>query len=87
MKADKIRLFIKPWCGWCHEAMDWLNQRGIKYELLDVTTDANARQEMLQLTNQTLTPTIDVDGEILADFGTDELEVFWRELGLESSTK
>jgi glutaredoxin 3 len=87
MKAENIRLFIKPWCGWCHEAMDWLNQRGIKYEILDVTTDAAARQEMLQLTNQTLTPTIDVDGEILADFGTDQLEEFWKELGLESSTK
>jgi glutaredoxin 3 len=87
MKAEKIRLFIKPWCGWCHEAMDWLNERGIKYEVLDVTADDAARKEMFQLTGQTLTPTIDVDGEILADFGTEQLEVFLKELGLESSTK
>jgi len=20
----KIRLFIKPYCGWCHQAMRWL---------------------------------------------------------------
>jgi glutaredoxin 3 len=87
MKAENIRLFIKPWCGWCQEAIEWLDSRGIKYEVLDVTSDANARKEMLQLSGQTLTPTIDVDGEILADFGTDQLEVFWKELGLESSTK
>ena len=80
MQPEQIRLFIKPYCGWCHEAMDWLNERGIKYEVLDVTVDPAARKEMLQLSGQTLAPVIDVDGEILADFGADELEKFWEEL-------
>jgi len=73
-----IRLFIKPYCGWCHEAIDWLNQRGIKHTILDVTRDAAARKEMFELSGQTLTPTIDVDGEVLADFDTDQLEAFWK---------
>lgn len=77
MKPKRIRLFIKTYCGWCDEAMDWLNTRGVQYEVLDVTTDARARREMFDLSGQTLAPTIDVDGEILADFGTDELESFW----------
>ena len=80
MKAEQIRLFIKPYCGWCHEAMDWLNDRGIKYEVLDVTSNPAARKEMLELSGQTLAPVIDVDGEILADFGADELESFWQQL-------
>jgi glutaredoxin 3 len=87
MKPEKIRLFIKPYCGWCHEAIQWLDRRGIKYEVLDVISDARADKEMLQLSGQTLTPTIDVDGEILADFDTDQLEEFWRELGLEAQKK
>ena len=80
MKAERIRLFIKPYCGWCHEAIDWLDARGIKYEVLDVISDSAARREMHQLSGQTLAPTIDVDGEILADFGVDELEEFWQRL-------
>jgi glutaredoxin 3 len=80
MKAEKIRLFIKPYCGWCLEAIDWLDAREIKYEVLDVITDAKARKEMFQLSGQTLAPVIDVDGEILADFDTDQLERFWNEL-------
>ena len=87
MKAEKIRLFVKPYCGWCHEAIEWLDRRGIKYEVLDVISDATARKEMFQLSGQTLAPTIDVDGEILADFDTEQLEEFWRELGLESTAK
>jgi glutaredoxin len=80
MKAERIRLFIKPFCGWCHEAIEWLDGRGIKYEVLDVISDSAARREMQQLSGQTLAPTIDVDGEILADFGVDELEEFWQRL-------
>lgn len=87
MKPEKIRLFIKPYCGWCHEAIEWLDSRGIKYEVLDVISDATARKEMFQLSGQTMAPTIDVDGEILADFDTDQLAEFWREHGLESSNK
>lgn len=80
MKPNKVRLFIKPYCGWCHEAKDWLDERGIQYEELDVTSDRAARSEMIQLTNQTLAPVIEVDGEILADFDTDQLEEFWKKL-------
>ena len=80
MKPEKVRLFIKPWCGWCHEAQDWLDERGIKYDLLDVTADQAAKQEMRELSGQTLAPVIEVDGEVLADFDTDQLEDFWRKL-------
>ena len=85
MKAEKIRLFIKPFCGWCHEAMDWLNERGVQYETLDVTEDPLARKEMFELSGQTLAPVIDVDGEILADFDTGQLEVFWKKLEAQES--
>jgi monothiol glutaredoxin len=60
--------------------MDWLEERGIEHETLDVTADRNARQEMLDLSGQTLAPVIEVDGEVLADFDTDQLEVFWKKL-------
>ena len=46
MKPKKVRLFIKPYCGWCHQASAWLDQHGIKYETLDVIADAAARKEM-----------------------------------------
>ena len=85
MKAEKIRLFIKPYCGWCVEAIEWLDARGIQYEVLDVISDSRARKEMFQLSGQTLAPVIDVDGEILADFDTDQLQRFWNELERQES--
>lgn len=75
-----VRLFIKPGCPWCDEAADWLDTRGIRYEVLDVIRDQEARAEMHELTGQTKAPSIDVDGHILADFGADELEAWWRKM-------
>lgn len=79
MKPASIRLFIKPGCSWCDEALEWFAARGIAHETLDVIRDPVARAEMRELTGQTRAPSVDIDGEILADFGTDELEVWWRE--------
>jgi len=76
----KIRLFIKPYCPWCQRAMLWLDEHGIKYEKLDVIANNEAFDEMVRLSGQESAPVIDVDGKVLADFGTEELEKFWKSL-------
>ncbi len=73
-----IRLFIKPGCPWCEEAIDWLDSHEFEYEKLDVTTDADARDEMYDLTGQTKAPCIEVNDHVLSDFGADELEAWWE---------
>ena len=79
-QPQKVRLFIKPFCGWCAQAMDWLDDHNIEYEVLDVIDDEKAYDEMYRLSGQTLAPVIDVDGRILADFGAREIAVFWKNL-------
>jgi len=79
MKPKLVRLFIKPWCGWCDQAEEWLEERGIAHETLDVTAEPAAWKEMRELSGQTLAPVIDVDGRILADFDTDQLAKFWKQ--------
>ena len=74
-----VRLFIKPYCPWCHQAQRWLDDHGIKYKTLDVIADSKAFTEMIKLSGQELAPVIDVDGKILADFGPEELARFWKQ--------
>lgn len=80
VSAKKIRLFIKPYCPWCQRAMRWLDERGIKYDAVDVIASEDAYDEMIRLSGQELAPVIDVDGKILADFGPEELAKFWEEI-------
>ena len=76
----KIRLFIKPYCPWCHKAMRWLDDHGIGCEKVDVIADEAAFEEMIRISGQELAPVLDVDGEVLADFGPEELARFWKKL-------
>jgi glutaredoxin 3 len=71
---------VKPYCGWCDKAERWLDQHEIDYETVNVISDEAAYDEMINLSGQELAPVIDVDGEILADFGPDQLARFWGQL-------
>ncbi|HMO63675.1 MAG TPA: glutaredoxin family protein [Verrucomicrobiota bacterium] len=77
--SPDIRLFVKPGCPWCHEAVAWLDARGLRHELLNVSRSRALFDEMAALSGQTRAPVIEVDGRVLADFGADELEAWWAE--------
>jgi glutaredoxin 3 len=76
----KIQLYIKPYCAWCDYATSWLGEHGIQYETFDVISNRAAYNEMVRISGQTLAPVIDVDGQVLADFGPDELAKFWQQI-------
>jgi glutaredoxin 3 len=80
VQPKQVRLFIKPFCGWCHRAERWLNDHGIDYQPINIIADETAYDEMIRLSGQDLAPVIDVDGEILADFGPEQLAAFWTRL-------
>lgn len=80
VKPKQVRLFIKSYCPWCHRAVRWLDDHGVEYETIDVITDEAAFEEMIRLSGQDLAPVIEVDGDVLADFGPDQLAEFWKKL-------
>ena len=78
VKPKSVRLFIKPYCGWCHKAMRWLDEHGVDYETINVIADEAAYDEMIRLSGQDLAPVLAVEGEVLADFGPDQLADFLK---------
>jgi len=60
--------------------MRWLDDRELDYERIDVIADEAAFDEMIRLSGQDLAPVIEIDGEVLADFGPDQLADFWSKL-------
>jgi glutaredoxin len=75
-------LYTKNGCPWCREAVEFLDAHGVGYRLQDVAADAQAFGDMQRKSGQTKTPTLDWNGKILADFGTDELIPFLRDRGV-----
>lgn len=79
LAKDLPILYVKNGCGWCEEAISFLDGHGVGYRLKEVTRDPSAFEEMQKKSGQTRAPTLDWHGKILADFGTDELVPFLRE--------
>lgn len=69
-------LYIKPGCPWCVDVEAYLRRHGIEYETVNVSRDRDGMMEMVELSGQSRAPTMDWDGEVLADFGVEELVPF-----------
>lgn len=75
-----LKVFIKPGCPWCVEAVAWLKREGYAFEEIDVLADAAAFDEMIRISGQSLAPTLIAgDDLVLPDFGVPELEAFLEE--------
>ena len=79
---SRMILYVKRWCPWCVEAIGYLDTRGYSYELRDVLADPEAYTRMREISRQSLTPTMEVDGKVLADFDTGQLSEFLEEHGI-----
>lgn len=78
-----MRVFVKPGCPWCVDAIRWLTSQGYEFKEVDVRADPAAFDEMQRLSGQTKAPTLVTDdGLVLADFGVDELIPFLEKNGM-----
>lgn len=76
--SDKpeLKVYIKPGCPWCVDAIAWLKREGYRFEALDVISDSALYEEMYRLSGQGKAPTLTYGDLLLADFGVEELEEF-----------
>lgn len=75
-------LYIKPGCPWCEDVVDFLKRKRITVKTIVVSGNPQAMAEMVELSGQRKAPTMDWHGEVLADFGVEELVPFLRDRGV-----
>lgn len=65
---NKIRIFSTPSCPYCVTLKEFLKQHDFAFEDLDVSVDAQAREEMIQKSQQMGVPVVEIDGQIIVGF-------------------
>jgi glutaredoxin len=80
-QPQRITLYSRPMCSWCEEAKAWLHERRWPFESRNTGSDPAARQRAIELSGQSCVPVIEVDGLVLGDFDTGQLEVFLKQHG------
>ena len=87
METSDWVLYVKGGCPWCHEAVGYLDENGYEYQQIDVRRDSTAFARMKEISGQTLTPTLVIDGDlVLPDFDTNQLETFLKKHDLLKAT-
>ena len=74
-------LYVKTHCPYCHDAIEFLEEHGIGHRQIDVLNDRQGFDEMRRKSGQEKAPVLDWHGEILADFGVEELAPFLLQHG------
>jgi glutaredoxin len=69
-----VVMYCTPWCGDCRNARAWLKENGISYTEVDISTDLTAaRQVRVWCDGSQVTPTFNINGEIIIDFDEPKL--------------
>jgi glutaredoxin-like YruB-family protein len=63
-----IRVFSTPSCPYCVNLKQYLDEKGFKYEDIDVAEDEKAREEMISKSKQMGVPVAEINGEIVIGF-------------------
>ncbi len=74
MSDKKISVYSTPTCPYCRQAKDYLKEQNIEFEDLNVASDLEARNDMVQKSGQMGVPVIDIDGEVIVGFNKPKLE-------------
>ncbi len=73
--ADKVKIYSTPGCNPCDQAKRFLSEKGVEFDLVDVSRDAVAFEEMRKISKGARTaPIISVCDKVLLGFKKEELE-------------
>jgi len=74
-----IIIYTKNGCSWCEGVLNLLNENKIPFEKREVLSNKIFFDELVAKSNQTKTPTLDIDGFIIADSDKDQVAQFLKE--------
>ena len=78
----KITAFINPYCPWSPGVITFLKEQEVDYEIKDITQDRTAYGYMVKKSGQFSSPCVEIEGEMLADVGREEVEAWFKSKGL-----
>jgi glutaredoxin-like YruB-family protein len=70
----KVKIYTTPTCPLCFLAKEYLKEKGIEFEEIDVSKNEAAAMEMIQKSGQMGVPVIEIDGQIVVGFDKEKID-------------
>lgn len=77
-------LYVKDGCPWCVEAINFFEEIGLQYEMVDVRKNPERMTELVGCSGQNKTPTLKSEEFVVADFDTDEFKIAMKNNPMEA---
>jgi len=74
-----VKIYSTPTCPWCIRTKQFLKENNIIFEDLDVSTNQQAVEEVIQKSGQMGVPVLDIEGQIIVGFDRERIK---QELGI-----
>ncbi len=70
----EVKIFSTPTCPYCKKAKAYLDEKGIKYQNVDISENPGAVEEMVSLSGQMGVPVIIIDDNVIVGFDREALD-------------
>ena len=80
-KMKKIIIYTTETCSYCHMVKEFLKEKKIDFEEIDVEENQDKAKEMVEKSGQMGVPVTDVDGEIIIGFDEPKIEDILKKKG------
>lgn len=68
-----IRIFSTPFCPYCITLREFFKEHNLVFEDIDVTENKAALDEMIEKSEQTVVPVVEIDGQIVVGFDREKI--------------
>jgi len=77
----KTIVHVKSGCPWAAVVLDYLKKLDVPHEVRNISTHDGFAEEVERKSGQSKSPTLDIDGKILADASVDDVAEHLEMLG------
>ena len=69
-----VRVYSTPTCPWCIRTKQFLKENNITFEDINVSSNQQAAEEIIQKSGQMGVPVLDIDGEMIVGFDKERIK-------------
>ena len=70
---NKVKVYSTPTCPYCIRAKQFLKENNVAFEDVDVSTNQQTAQEMMDKSGQMAVPVLDINGEVVIGFDKEKI--------------
>jgi len=70
-----VKVYSTPTCPYCVRVKEYLKQKDIEFQNIDVSSDTKAVEEMVKLTGQMGVPVVMIDDKVVIGFDKPKIDL------------